>query len=97
MAERAYTFSEVEAMRTALHLSYPWYGSFNHAERCREVEDRVRTLMAGNVDPHDVVSSCEAQRAGQQKLAQQMAEQYASAELEATRAGRAARAAHLSK
>lgn len=58
MSERKYSFSEIESMRSALAMSYPTAISYNASERSKEVEERVRTLMIGGVDPSEVIDKC---------------------------------------
>lgn len=68
MSERRYSFREVEAMRAALAMGYPCGVSYSPAERSREIEDRIRTYMAGNVDPQEVIDGCRKSGASSQGM-----------------------------
>lgn len=67
MSERKYSFSEIESMRQAISWSYPCNVPFYPEQRTKEIEERVRTLIVGGVDPHEVIEQCRAQFAQQQK------------------------------
>lgn len=67
MAERRYSFSEIQAMRNALRLSYPSGVSYYEDQRSKEIEERVRTLMVGGVDPKEVIAECEKRMAAEQQ------------------------------
>lgn len=56
--QRRYSFNEIELMRQMLSMSYPDGVCYMADERSKEIEERVRTLMVGGVDPQEVVENC---------------------------------------
>jgi ABC-type glycerol-3-phosphate transport system substrate-binding protein len=67
MSERKYSYGEIEAMRQALTWDYPSGVGFYPEERTKEIEERIRTLMVGGVDPQEVLDQVQKNQAQRQK------------------------------
>lgn len=74
--QRKYSVGEIDGMRQALAMSYPCGQPFYQEERTREIEERLRTYMIGNVDPADVFAQCQKSIAAQQEAAIRQQEIY---------------------
>lgn len=56
--QRRYSLSEIDAMRNAIRWSYSTGVAFYAEERTKEIEERIRTYMAADVDPQEIIDAC---------------------------------------
>jgi ABC-type glycerol-3-phosphate transport system substrate-binding protein len=70
--QRKYSVSEIDAMRQAIRWSYPDNVPFYQEERTKEIEELIRTYMAGGADPKEVAETYWKQSQARQAMQQRM-------------------------